>query len=121
MPEVDQRTCPVCGTAFERYVPTEWHCPECDRDYWIEGDSWWSCDVSGEPELVETATDGGERDGYEYSWYDPEAPVFETRHEAVGELAVTIRKHSSMSPGVAGGRILTWHKSESSNQQTGTQ
>jgi len=54
-----REACPSCGTEMERYVPTAWHCPECERDYWKEGDSWWSCDVSGEPELVETATDGG--------------------------------------------------------------
>jgi len=53
-----REACPSCGTEMDRYVPTAWHCPKCDREYWKEGDSWWSCDVSGEPKLVETATDG---------------------------------------------------------------
>lgn len=49
---IERQECPECGTPMEQYVPTNWNCPDCDRDYWREGNGWWSCDMNGEVQRV---------------------------------------------------------------------
>lgn len=46
--------CPVCGSTLITGMTgpgTVW-CDDCEMEYWREGNGWWRCDESGEPENV---------------------------------------------------------------------
>lgn len=38
-------------------APGVYWCSNCEMEYWREGNGWWRCDTSGEPENVETDTE----------------------------------------------------------------
>lgn len=53
--------CPACDAVMypQGAAPGVYWCEECQREYWREGEQWWRCDESGDPERVSVVTDGG--------------------------------------------------------------
>lgn len=52
-----ERSCPACpGAMYQHGAPGVYWCENCEREFWKEGNGWWCCDESGEPELADVRT-----------------------------------------------------------------